>query len=399
MICHALMLPAPLHNPKTVCGIEMSAAGIAAGHAEDTEILGVRGPDNRITCALCKVMLGTWTQPKQHEWDDERVPTIQELSADHGVAVTLPVDNARVIVAAYLDMLRTAKAENFLLMTWSIDFGGDEKFDELRRQHPNTEWDAIEVVTYARKKSTPDPATLAADRLRRITELEAELRAANATDGGWALIVARATAFDALQALDEIAAATGWQLPEKPAHGFDCTQGHSIAEDIPARWWMGEGDAVECCCVACMPKQVAKAWAEIEGTADAMMREASALNETKSLGAHVHTGLAIQLTAEQIKANHDSIDGALAALAAHRDEARVEVARLRRLAPVDPLVQDPATTIRVVREQLAAANEKTLEAMRREKVALDQVESMRCALNAKDIVIKQLNDAIVELSE
>lgn len=83
------------------------------------------------------------------------------------------------------------------------------------------------------------------------------------------------------------------------------------------------------------------------------------------------------------------------------DLRRLRVSKLPPLAAsaVDPLIQDPSTTIRIVREQLAAANEKTLEAMRREKVALDQVESMRCALNAKDIVIKQLNDAIVELSE
>lgn len=107
----------------------------------------------------------------------------------------------------------------------------------------------------------------------------AEKVTTHAHDGGYALMVARATAFDALQALDEIAESIGWQVPEKRSHGFNCTQGHSIDEDVPARWWMGEGDAVECCCVACMPKQVAKAWAAIEGTADAMMREATALAE------------------------------------------------------------------------------------------------------------------------
>ena len=58
----------------------------------------------------------------------------------------------------------------------------------------------------------------------------------------------------------------------------------------------------------------------------------------------------------------------------------------------EPMVQDPATTIRVLREKL-------LDAMRREKAALDQVEDMRLTLAAKDFVIKQLNDVIGEMSE
>lgn len=58
----------------------------------------------------------------------------------------------------------------------------------------------------------------------------------------------------------------------------------------------------------------------------------------------------------------------------------------------EPMVQDPATTIRIMREKL-------LDAMRREKSALDQVEALRAEVAAKDAEIKRLNDVIGEMSE
>lgn len=65
----------------------------------------------------------------------------------------------------------------------------------------------------------------------------------------------------------------------------------------------------------------------------------------------------------------------------------------------EPLMQDPATTIRILREQLNAANEKLLDALRREKAALDQAEALRAVVAAKDAEIKRLNDVIGEMSE
>jgi flagellin-specific chaperone FliS len=58
----------------------------------------------------------------------------------------------------------------------------------------------------------------------------------------------------------------------------------------------------------------------------------------------------------------------------------------------EPMVQDPATTIRVLREKL-------LDALRREKAALDQAETLRAEVAAKDAEIKRLNDVIGEMSE
>ena len=69
----------------------------------------------------------------------------------------------------------------------------------------------------------------------------------------------------------------------------------------------------------------------------------------------------------------------------------------------DLLVQDPATTIRILREQLNAANEKLLDALRREKAALDKLDALQAmavrALADKDAEIKRLNDVIVEMCE
>ena len=68
----------------------------------------------------------------------------------------------------------------------------------------------------------------------------------------------------------------------------------------------------------------------------------------------------------------------------------------------DLLVQDPATTIRILREQLATANEKLLDALRREKAALDAAEKARelylkrtAELNAE---ITRLGNVIGEMS-
>lgn len=57
-----------------------------------------------------------------------------------------------------------------------------------------------------------------------------------------------------------------------------------------------------------------------------------------------------------------------------------------------PIAQDPATTIRILREKL-------LDALRREKAALDQVETLRAEVAAKNAEIKRLNDVIGEMSE
>lgn len=62
----------------------------------------------------------------------------------------------------------------------------------------------------------------------------------------------------------------------------------------------------------------------------------------------------------------------------------------------EPMVQDPATTIRILRE-------KQLDALRREKVALDKLDALQTmvvrALADKDAEIKRLNDVIGEMSE
>ena len=50
-------------------------------------------------------------------------------------------------------------------------------------------------------------------------------------------------------------------------------------------------------------------------------------------------------------------------------------------------------------ELLNAANANTLAAMRREKAALGQVETLRAEVAAKDAEIKRLNDVIGEMSE
>ena len=65
----------------------------------------------------------------------------------------------------------------------------------------------------------------------------------------------------------------------------------------------------------------------------------------------------------------------------------------------EPLVQDPATTIRILREHLNAANEKLLDALRREKAALDKAEGLRVVVAVKNAEIKRLNDVIGEMCE
>lgn len=58
----------------------------------------------------------------------------------------------------------------------------------------------------------------------------------------------------------------------------------------------------------------------------------------------------------------------------------------------EPMVQDPATTIRILREKL-------LDAMRREKQALDAAEALRAEVAALKAEIKRQDGVIGELSE
>lgn len=50
-------------------------------------------------------------------------------------------------------------------------------------------------------------------------------------------------------------------------------------------------------------------------------------------------------------------------------------------------------------QKCARADEKLLEALRREKAALDQVEALRAEVAAKNAEIKRLNEVIGEMSE
>lgn len=171
-IVHAVLLPMPVHRVHTVCGMWINPPPDEP-HGPEHEILGVTGPDQRVTCDACRVLLSV---EKDRPCDWGQLPTLQHLDVeDQGTTVQIswPVHIAQQFAGQFLAAMEEAKAQNFLSWRWSMDSISDERLAVIKQMNPETPWDGIELVTYVRRKSGLSPEDLAALRLEQLDAIAA----------------------------------------------------------------------------------------------------------------------------------------------------------------------------------------------------------------------------------
>lgn len=172
IVVHALKLPMPLHAPETACGVPLTRDGkqIFGADGNEHEVIGVHGPDARVTCKVCAVLIDV---PGSFEMDPSSLPQVQRMEVDNG-GVRIEISAAQNIAAAiagqFLAVMKEMKATNFLEWQWSMDFNSAE-IAAMVLANPETPWDSIELVTYCRKGSGLSPAGLAEKRQQENQEL------------------------------------------------------------------------------------------------------------------------------------------------------------------------------------------------------------------------------------
>lgn len=168
-IVHALLLPAPLHNPMTPCGISLSGE---TKPPKGSQVLGVKGPDPRITCVVCQVSLrfGDKNPPA----DLDHMMTVSKMEVDPDgqsiIAIDVAQEYVQILATAFSNAMREARAENYLMWTWALDFGSPEQQAEWRKNNPDEDIDSVEIITYCRRKDGLKPEDLAS---RRKAEIDA----------------------------------------------------------------------------------------------------------------------------------------------------------------------------------------------------------------------------------